>query len=286
MTRRRALLTIGVAILAASWCSAATAALLQPGPLLQPAATASASARVSLKVGFGENARLGTSRTMSLTVHVDPGLAPVTEFRVLTPAGVTLVSSQLGAASCQRPAADIMRVIVPITPQPCPANSLIGTGNVTADMQVSDAKQLSGAAHVELHTGASIDDKPGLLLLANVYNPVRMRLTYAGYLYVPPPAFGVGLAIKVPPIRNPPFGIPVALSTLHLAVGARGIVYHREVRGRRVAYRPGGVPLPYSCPRKGLRFRAILRFADASRRSVDTIVPCPQPRRGARGARA
>jgi len=131
-----------------------------------------------------------------------------------------------------------------------------------------------------LDAGATIDDKPGLVILVDTYKPARMQLTYAGYLYIPPPAFGLGLAIKIPPIPKPPFGTQIALSTFHLAVGRRAISYTRLVHGRRVAYHPGGVPLPDVCPRKGFRFRVILRFADASRRTADALVPCPPvPRR-------
>jgi hypothetical protein len=246
------------------------AAILTTGP-----ASVAASAPVALNVGFGHDARLGANTSMTIDLRVDTRLGPVTEFRLLTPSGVTLTSSQLGAAACDRPASEIVRVMGPVQHHRCPANSLLGTGSATAGLLLDADKPTFGAGFIELHAGASVADKPGLLVTVDTYHPARIQLTYAGYLYIPPAPFGVGLAILVPLIPHPPFGADVALATLHLTVGARTIVYHRQVRGRRVAYHPGGIPLPDACPRGGFRFRAILRFADGSRRQVDSVVRCP-----------
>jgi hypothetical protein len=242
-------------------------------------ASAVASSPVGLKMAFGDDARLGASTSMSLALRVDSSLAPVTEVRLLTPAGVRLTSSRLGAASCRRPAQEVARVLGPVVHAPCPINSLIGSGSASADLRLSEEETIAGAADIELRAGATVDAKPGLIVIANTYNPVRMQLTYAGYLYVPPAPFGVGLAIKVLPIPKGPFGAPVALSRLHLVVGGRGIIYYKSVHRRRLAYHPGGVPLPGSCPRGGFRFRVVLRFADATRRAVDDVVRCPPRRR-------
>jgi hypothetical protein len=240
---------------------------------------AAAAAPLGFTVHFGDDARLGVSTSMSLALHVDASLAPVTEFRVLTPAGLTLTSSRLGAASCRRPAAEIAQVMGPVRHERCPANSLMGTGAATAGLRLNEEETIPGAGFIELHAGAPVADKPGLLVTVDTYNPVRLQLTYAGYLYIPPAPFGIGLAIMVPPIPKPPFGAPIALSDLHLVVGGRPITYYRHIHGRRVAYNPGGIPLPESCPRGGFRFRLVLRFADETRRAVDAVVPCPPRRR-------
>jgi hypothetical protein len=236
---------------------------------------AASSPPVRFAVTFGESARLGGDTPMILELQVDGSLAPVTEFRLLTPPGVTLANSRLGAAECRRPQAEITRVMGPIKQERCPGNSLLGIGTATAGLVLSDEETIFGAAVIELHAGAPVGDKPGLLVTADTFRPVRLQLTYAGYLYVPPGPFGVGLAILVSAIPRPPFGAPVALSRLRLTVGGSSIWYRRSAQGRRTWYRPGGVPLPGACPRGGFRFRAILRFADATRRSVDAIAPCP-----------
>jgi hypothetical protein len=233
------------------------------------------STPVRFAVAFGASARLGDDTPMILELHVDGSLAPVTEFRLLTPPGVTFANSRLGAAECRRPQVEITRVMGPIEHGRCPGNSLLGVGTATAGLVLSEEQTLFGAAVIELHAGAPVGDRPGLLVTADTYRPVRLQLTYAGYLYVPPGPFGVGLAILVSEIPRPPFGAPVALSRLRLTVGGSSIQYHRSAHGRRTWYRPGGIPLPDACPRGGFRFRAILRFADATRRSVDALARCP-----------
>jgi hypothetical protein len=246
------------------------AACVAPG-----AAAASATSQVDFGVGFTHGARLGDPTSVSVDLRLDPTLPPATEFRLLTPAGLTLSDSRLGTATCRSSATEITRVMGPVRQHPCPANSLLGSGKATAGLLLDPGRPLFGAALIELHAGPSVADKPGLLIMANTYNPARMQLTYAGYLYVAPPAFGLGLAILVTPIPHPPFGAPVALSTLQLTVGQSSIKYYRLRHGRRESYHPGGIPLPDSCPTKGFRFRAIIRFTDSSRRAVDAVVPCP-----------
>ncbi len=252
------------------------------------AMAAPSSPPVRFTVAFGSSARLGADTPMILDLQVDERLAPVTEFRLLTPPGVTLADSQLGAAECRRPPMEIARVMGPVEQGRCPDNSLLGIGTATAGLRLNEEQTLLGTAVVELHAGAPVGDRPGLLVTADTYRPVRLQLTYGGYLYVPPGPFGVGLAILVPQIPKPPFGAPVALSRLRLTVGGSPIRYHRSVHGRRTSYRPGGIPLPARCPRSGFRFRAVLRFADATRRSVDALVPCParraQPSRSSSGS--
>jgi len=246
------------------------------GLFVAPAA-ALAGEPVRFAAAFSEGARLGRSTAVSVALRVDPRLPPVTEVRILTAAGVSLSDSRLGAVSCVRPAIEIAEIMNPVQPERrCAANSLIGTGTATAGLVLGEGETLFGAARVALQAGAPVEDKPGLVVMVETYNPARMQLTYVGYLYVPPPAFGLGLAIKLPPMPHPPFGAPIALSTLNLTVGGPSITYTKLAHSRRVAYRPGGIPLPGVCPRHGFRFRAIVHFADASRRTADAVVPCPR----------
>jgi hypothetical protein len=234
---------------------------------------------IRLGVSFGAGARLGASTPMTLNLRISAALPPVDEVRILTPPGISLVDSGLGAAECRRPPTEVVRVMNPIRHGRCPANSLIGTGTATARLLLSEEETLHGAAQVELHAGSPVADKPGLLVTADTYNPVRLQLTYAGYLYVPPPAFGLGLAIKVRQIPRPPFGAPVALSSLHLVVGRPSLTYVREQGARRIAYHPVGIPLPDRCPAEGFRFRTVMHFDDGSlggsRREADHTVACP-----------
>jgi len=243
------------------------------------ASAVASSSPVRFAVAFGARAQLGHDTPIVMDLRVGGGLAPVTEFRLLTPPGVAFADSRLGAGECRRPESEISRVMGPIEHGRCPGNSLLGAGTATAELRLNDVETLLGAAVIELHAGAPAGNKPGLLVTADAYRPLRIQLTYGGYFYVPPGPFGVGMAILLSAIPRPPFGAPVALSRLHLTVGGASIRYHRSVGGQRTSYRPGGVPLPDACPRGGFRFRAILRFADATRRAVDALAPCPAQRR-------
>jgi hypothetical protein len=246
-----------------------------------PCAVASgASPPIGFAVDFAYDARLGHITPMTLNVSIDPSYAPLKEFRLLTPAGISLADSKLGAVLCRRPQSEIERVTSPLNHHRCPGNSLMGSGTATAGLLLDKGETIFGAAKIELHAGATVAGKPGLLITADTYNPARMQLTYAGYVYVPPEPFGIGMAIFIPPIPRPPFGAPVALSTIDMTVGAESISYHRRnAAGRVVAYRPGGIPLPAACPPGGFHFRAIMRFDDPqqTRRSVDSFAPCPLP---------
>lgn len=240
-----------------------------------PVAAHAATSPVRFDVRFAGDARLGRDTSVTLGLRVDPGLAPVTEFRVLTPAGIDLALSRLGAQSCRRPASAVADVLGPVVEEPCPANALMGTGVATANLVFDREESFPGAGRVSLFAGASVKDHPGLVAIVNTYNPARMQLTYAGYLYVPPPAFGLGIALLVSPIPEPPFGAPVALSTFTMTIGGPSITYVRTRAGRRQSYHPGGIPLPDRCSSRGFRFRVILRLADGSRRMADDRVPCP-----------
>jgi hypothetical protein len=245
--------------------------------LAMPCAVASAAGvPARFAVDFGYDARLGHVTPMTLDVWIDPSLPPLTEFRLLTPAGISLIDSKLGATTCRRPESEISLVMNPVRHARCPGNSLMGTGVATAGLVLSEAQTIFGAARISLHAGPTVDGKPGLLVTADTYNPARIQLTYAGYLYVPPEPFGLGMAIKVPPIPHPPLGAPVALSTLNLTVGSEDITYRRNVHGRSASYHPGGIPLPATCPAGGFHFRALMRFSESPiRLSVDSFAPCP-----------
>jgi hypothetical protein len=245
------------------------------------AALGAAPAPIGFAVEFAYDARLGHVTPMTLHVAIDPSYRPLIDFRLLTPAGISLADSRLGAAACRRPQREITNVMSPVLHDRCPGNSLMGTGTATAGLLLNEFQTIFGAAKIELYTGGTVDGKPGLLVTADTYNPARVQLTYDGYLYVPPEPFGTGMAIRVPRIPHPPLGAPVALSTIDLTVGAPSITYRRN-GGRGARYRPGGIPLPAACPAGGFRFRAILRFAEnaegfgvGERRAVDSVTPCP-----------
>jgi hypothetical protein len=234
-----------------------------------------AGAGLVFHASFGDGARLGRATSIVFSGDLRDNTTPVVDLRLLTPAGVDLASSGLGVASCRRPASEIQAVLSPPTSTAlCPANSLMGTGAATASLDMEP--KIDGAANLDLYAGASVADKPGLVIVANTYNPVRFHLTYQGYLYVPPPGFGVGVAILLPQVPTLPFGAPLLLSRVRARIGGPAIRYTKRAHGRRVSYHPTGVVLPRRCPRGGFRFRLIARFQDGARQQADAVARCPR----------
>jgi hypothetical protein len=234
---------------------------------------------VRFRVALGGDAALGSSTSVSLWLKVADYLPEVTEVRLLTPAGVDLATSELGMATCTRPEAELLDVLTEVHRSPCPHNALMGTGAATAQLRFDNPELIyDGAAQLSLYAGASVDNKPGLIVIANASRPLRAQLAYRGYLYVPPPDFGLGIALRVVQAPHPPFGAPLALSSFRLVVGAASLRYEKTSHGRRVHYRPRAIPLPAKCPAKGFRFRAIVRLADGERLSDDAVVRCPSRR--------
>jgi hypothetical protein len=242
------------------------------------------AAPVQLKVALGGDAALGGSTSLTLWFRVADTLPAVTEVRILTPAGIHLSTSQLGMATCTRPGTVLDEFLPVIDYAPCPHNALMGTGNATAqlrfDPERDPALTYDGAARLSLYAGESVNDRPGLIVIANASRPMRAQLTYQGYVYIPPPGFGVGLAIQVgQPLRRPFGADALALSSFRLVVGAASLRYAKTSHGRRVRYRPRAIPLPDACPAHGFRFRAIVRFAGVDKPvSDDAVVRCPSRR--------
>ncbi len=249
------------------------------------AATAEAASPVRLTAAFGDGARLGRSTSLHLGLAVlDPWRPPVTEVRLLTPAGIDFSASGLGMATCVRPNREVERVLNPVKHGLCPGNALMGTGTARAELRLDRDREsrYDGGAQIALYSGESVEDKPGLIVVADTYRPMRAQLTYRGYLYIPPPRFGIGIALKVPPVPRPPFGAPIALLSFRLVLGGDAVRYVRTVDGRVVPFQPQAVPLPATCPAEGFRFRAIVRFAEDegvpvgdTRAQTDVVVPCP-----------
>lgn len=246
--------------------------------LLATSASAGASTPPLLRfsVTLGDGARLGASTAVTLSLRVSNRLPPVTEVRLLTPPGIDLNDSGLGLATCARPEAELRDVMHAVVHQLCPVNALMGTGTATAQLRFDPLEVYSAQARLALYAGATVADNPGLLVVADAFRPVRTQLSYRGYLYVPPPGFGLGMALEVPPIPDPPFGAPVALSTFRLTVGGPSVRYVRTVHGVRASYQPRAIPLPRSCPPAGFRFRAILRFTGGQRVVADAHAACPR----------
>lgn len=242
-------------------------------------AAATADQSVRLHAGFGSGARLGGQGPLQMGLDIDKRRMPVraTEIRLFAPAGIDI--GGLGVATCRIAPVALVEVLLSSRPEvPCPRNAVIGSGTATAALLFDpEEPAIRGDADITLYSGEPQDDRPGLLVVARTSNPVATQLAYAGRLSPAARPFGLELAVDVREPKEPPFGADIALTRMRVTIGGDGLVYTRPVSGGRVFYRPGGVGLPHRCPRRGLRFRAELRFANGGHHAVEARVPCPPP---------
>ncbi|MGO9839552.1 MAG: hypothetical protein ACLP1X_35695, partial [Polyangiaceae bacterium] len=87
---------------------------------------------------------------------------------------------------------------------------------------------------------------------------------------------------KLPLVPSVPEGPDVALLGLQTTIGPAGIVYHEDINGKTVNFRPRGILLPKSCPRGGFPFAVRLSFSNDSSAGANATVPCPGSSAGAR----
>ncbi len=256
MTRGR--LAAALLILAACWPSSSAAR----GP-------------VELTAAVERGATLGRATVVHVELRVDPRRArsPATEIRVFYPAGMGVLSSGLGLASCARAAADFAAVVIDgPSLGGCSPNAVIAYGTARAIVRLSDGQAIPEFATVAILSGELVGDSIGLVGFVTGLRPFAAQLAYAGELRAASGAFGGALAARLPAIPALEGVATVALANLRLAIGWRRIVY-RTRSGQR--YHPEGVILPARCPRGGFRFRAQVGFDDGGRTTADTAVPCP-----------
>ncbi len=253
-----------------------------------PSVAGAADQPVRFSADFGPGARLGGKAPLRFGLQVDEQRipSPATEIRLFAPSGIDV--GALGLATCGLPSETMVDVLFSSSPVVrCPRNAVIGRGKATAALLFDPEEPAvrSAAADFTLYSGVPQDDRPGLLIVARTSNPVSAQLAYAGRLSPARRPFGLEFALQLRAPAQPPFGAKIALVGMRVVIGGADLFYTRPVAGVRRFYRPGGVGLPSRCPRKGLRFRAELRFADGRRHATETRVPCPPPSRPRGGAR-
>ena len=213
----------------------------------------------------------GTTIQVGFRVATPAGLepSPVTDVQLLLPRGLAIATSDLGLETC-----------VPLKLEHqglagCPPNSLMGRGSALTEVPFGSTF-VSEPARVTLFWAPLKDGHPQLLFLASGELPVLTDLVF-GALVLPAQApFGGVIDTTlplVPSIRNGP---DVALVGLQTTIGARGITYYEQVKGRTISFRPRSILLPPRCPRGGFRFAARLSFQDGTHASASASVACPR----------
>jgi hypothetical protein len=207
--------------------------------------------------------RLGSPTAVSfafkIAAHGSPAL--LTGVRLAYPPNLGFATSGLGIASCSP------NVIEELGPTACPANSRMGSGSATVQVPFGPFL-VKENVHLLVFAGPSTEGFLQLLISAVGEEPVSAHLILSAELR------DGQLAVTVPPIPSLPEGPYVSITNLGLTIGGP-LTYYERRHGRIVAYRPPGVGLPTSCPRRGFSFAATFTFLDGSSTGARTAVRCP-----------
>jgi hypothetical protein len=216
--------------------------------------------------------QLGQSTTIEFGFRIAaaPGTvpAPVTQIALSYPAGLDIVTSGLGLASCTATLLEIVGAIG------CPSQSLMGYGTATGDVQVGP-ELIEEAGVTAVFMAPFKNGDIALQFYLNAQTPLSTQLIFPGLLLPAPPPFGGDLTITVPIIESFPEGPDVALVRLHSTIGPLGITYYDHIHHEFVPYRPNGIQLPRHCPKGGFPFAASFTFAEGAKTTTHASVPCP-----------
>jgi hypothetical protein len=238
-------------------------------PTLTPTATAAPS--VKLAASFSPE-RLGKGTTIRIGFHVSypSGEAPLaaTAIQFFLPPGLGIATSELGLQNC------LPAQLEQFGRAACPANSLMGHGSATTAVPF-------GSRFVIEHTGVTLfsgpvqGGDPQLLFVTVGEYPVIAEIIFSALVLPAGPHFGGLIETKLPLVPSVPEGPDVALLGLQTTIGPAGIVYHEDISGKTVNFRPRGILLPKSCPRGGFPFAVRLSFSNDSSARANRHIRCP-----------
>jgi hypothetical protein len=263
------------------WCTLLTVLLL--GPCLPCALWVPAAARATpsarLSAAFIPE-RLGQRTTLefafSFTAPAGQVPPPLTQIELRYPDNLGLGLSGLGLATCTA------ETLEASGPSGCQANSVMGYGAALTGI-VLGTTIVSESAPITILRSPDREGHLAVLFSAEGTTPVDTRIVFPGLLLPAPAPFGGQVSVGVPLVPTLPGAPYISVVRLHATLGPQRVTYYEQAGGRTLAYRPKGILLPKSCPRRGFPFSAQFSFFDGSVASARTAVPCPArgPRRGA-----
>jgi hypothetical protein len=231
--------------------------------------TAHATQSVKLHVTLTPE-RLGRPTTLSfgaqITAPDDRVPPPLTELDVHYPGSLGIAVSGLGLATCSQTNLETYG------PQSCPADSRMGFGNATAEIQIGPEIEQE-TAKVTILRAPEQEGHLALLFYASGTSPVYAQVVFSGSLQ--PAPYGESIHINVPLVPSLPEAPDVAVIRLHATLGPQGLTYYEHTHGQIVPYNPTGILLPDTCPHGGFPFAAEFAFLGGSRTTAHTTVPCP-----------
>jgi hypothetical protein len=241
-------------------------------PLTVLAAAATAAPSVKLAASFSPE-RLGKDTTIQIGFHIGyPSReAPLaaTEIQFFLPPGLGIARSELGLQNCLPARLELLGRAA------CPSNSLMGHGSATTAVPFGSHFVVEHT-NVTLFSGPVQGSDPQLLFVTVGEYPVIAEVIFSALILPAGPRFGGLIEAKLPLVPSVPNGPDIALLGLQTTIGPAGIVYHEDIDGRTVNFRPRGILLPESCPRGGFPFAVRLSFSGGSKASASATVPCPR----------
>ncbi len=213
----------------------------------------------------------GTTLGFDVVIRAPRGTVPlpVVGIALRYPNDLGIGLSGLGLETCRQ--ADLEAIGV----RACPADSLMGDGSASVEIQVGPAVVHETAALAIVRAPVQ-NGRFALIFYADGTSPVEAQLSLPAFLLEASHPFGGKVDIQLPLVPSLPESPDVALVHLHALIGPAHLTYYENAHGRRIAYRPKGIQLPKSCPRGGFPFAATLAFSDHTRSTAHDIVPCPR----------
>jgi len=240
--------------------------------LLCPCSTAWADQSASFAATFAPY-RLGARTTivLNLEVHAPAGEMPsaLTEVEVRYPQNLGFALSGLGLAICSAAKLEAHGT------EGCPANSIMGRGRAVAELRLGP-QLVSESASISIARASDQEGNIALLLYAVGPTPVDTQILAPAQLLPSAPPFGGRLNMELPVIPSVPGAPAVAITSMHVTLGPRGLTYFERVDGHTLAYTPRGILMPTKCPRRGFHFAAAFSFLDGSHLQAENVVPCPR----------
>jgi hypothetical protein len=235
-----------------------------PAPPAHP--TRLSAALTPERLGAGTTIRIG----FQVSTPAGTAPSPVTDVQLLLPPGLSIATSDLGLETC------VPAKLEHDGPSACPADSLMGRGSALTEVPFGSTF-VTEPARVTLFSAPLTDGHARLLFLASGELPVLTKLVFGAVVLPASAPFGALIDTTLPLVPSVRGGPDVALVRLQTTIGAKGIVYHEQVKGRTINFRPRSLLLPARCPRGGFRFSAHLTFQDATHANASATVPCPRP---------
>jgi hypothetical protein len=253
--------SLSIVVAAILYLSAYSTALAAPSVTLKATLTPEQLGRETT-IGFGF--QIATSSR-----EVPP---PLTGVEISYPVDLGFALSELGLATCSKLALEIFG------PEGCPPNSLMGYGTALAEIPIG-ALIIREAAQVTIVRTTNTATHLALLIYVDAGTPVSEEVVSTGLILPAPPPYGGRLAMRIPLVLSLPGAPDVAIVKLSSTLGPLHLIYHEDIHGHTITYKPKGIPLPDSCPRGGFPFSAKFAFLGGSQSEAIATVPCPTKKR-------